>query len=276
MTDAKDALAPSNYTSYGFKFSILLHVTLVLWFLAHWAAESFVNSKEDEINKNLRPKKSIRVDVVDLPSLKFNELHKVDLTKEVEKTAPAEKAKEAVVEAPKPNPNAMVLPSDKNKKAAAKEAPKTASQKRLEEIQKNLRAEAKRQEILNKYKQEQKKSGSEDARPALGGNIISKGGSVQGDVANEADEFTATIQTHVRKFWKAPPWSAGQSYKVRVVVKLAPNGRVLSKSVSRSSGRPEFDASALEAVEAADPFPPAPEFFKRIIMNEGIECGFPD
>lgn len=274
MTDAKDTLTPSNYTSYGFKFSVLLHVTLILWFLAHWAAESFVNSREDEANKNLRPKKSIRVDVVDLPTLKFNELHTVDLTKEV--AAPAEKPKESVVEAPKPNPNAMVLPSDKNKKAVAKEAPKTAAQKRLAEIQKNLRAEAKRQEILNKYKQEQKNQASDDSRPALGGNIISKGGSVQGDVANEADEFTATIQTHVRKFWKAPPWSAGQNYKVRVVVKLAPNGRVLSKQVSRSSGRPEFDASALEAVEAADPFPPAPEFFKRIIMNEGIECGFPD
>ncbi len=274
MTDAKD-LTPSNYTSYGFKFSVLLHVTLILWFLAHWAAESFINSREDEANKNLRPKKSIRVDVVDLPTLKFNELHKVDLTKEVSKSAPAEKPKEAVVEAPKPNPNAMVLPSDKNKKNV-KEAPKTAAQKRLEEIQSNLRAEAKRQEILNKYKQEQKNSDSGDTRPALGGNIISKGGSVQGEVANEADEFTAMIQTHVRKFWKAPPWSAGQNYKVRVVVKLAPNGRVLSKAVSRSSGRPEFDASALEAVEAADPFPPAPEFFKRIIMNEGIECGFPD
>lgn len=231
-----------------------------------------MNSNADEASKNLRPKKSIRVDVVDLPSIKFNELHKVDLTKEVEK--PEEKLKEVVVEAPKANPNAMALPSDKTAKKD-KTAPKTDSQKRLEEIQKTIRAEAKRQEILSKYKQEQKQDVT-DSRPALGGNIISKGGSVQGEVANDADEFTATVQTHVRKFWRAPPWSAGQNYKVRVVVKLAPNGRVLSKMVSRSSGRPEFDASALEAVQAADPFPPAPEFFKRILMNEGIECGFPD
>lgn len=274
MTEAKDTYQPSNFTSYGFKFSLLLHGTLILWLIAHWATEAFSNSKADEAHKNLRPKKSIRVDVVDLPSIKFNELHKVDLTKEVEKASEKDKPKEIDLSPPKPNPNAMVLPSDKKVKKD-KAVPKTAAQKRLEEIQKTIRAEAKRQEILNKYKQEQKQVDTE-SRPALGGNIISKGGSVQGDVANDADEFTAAIQTHVRKFWKAPPWSAGQNYKVRVVVKIAPNGRVLSKMVSRSSGRPEFDASALEAVEAADPFPPAPEFFKRILMNEGIECGFPE
>ncbi|MEZ4813918.1 MAG: TonB family protein [Bdellovibrionota bacterium] len=269
MTEFGKSPQPSNFTSIGFRFSLLLHATLVLWLLAHWAAESFMNSHDDEANKKLRPKKSIRVDVVDLPNLKFNELHKVDLTKEVQKTVVTEKPKEeVVVTPPKSNPNAMKLPSNKKEK--------TASAKRLEEIQKNIRAEAKRQEILNKYKNQQKQQVEEDARPALGGNILSKGGSVQGDVANEADEFTATVQTHVRKFWKAPPWAAGQNYKVRVVVKIAPNGRVLSKMILRSSGRPEFDASAMEAVEAADPFPAPPEFFKRIIMNEGIECGFPD
>lgn len=112
MTDV-DKLPPSNFTSYGFKFSILLHVMLVLWFTAHWAAETFVNKKNDEEAKKLRPKKSIRVDVVDLPSLKFNELHKVDLTKEVAKVPLKEKAKEEVVVAsPKSNPDAMKLPSN--------------------------------------------------------------------------------------------------------------------------------------------------------------------
>lgn len=270
MTDI-DKLPPSNFTSYGFKFSILLHAMLVLWFTAHWATETFVNKKNDEEAKKLRPKKSIRVDVVDLPSLKFSDLHKVDLTKEVEKVPTKEKAKEEVVAVPKSNPEAMKLPSTQ------KTEKKDESQKRLEEIQKKIRAEAKRQEIMNKFKQGQKQQEAEtETRAALGGNILSKGGSVQGEVANDVDEFTATIQTHVRKFWRAPPWAAGQDYKVRVVVKIAPSGRVLSKFVSKSSGRAEFDASAIEAVEAANPFPPPPELFKRTIMNEGIECGFPD
>ena len=272
MTDI-DKLPPSNFFSKGVKFSLLFHTMVVLWSLAHWAAETYKNKNDDEAALKLRPKKSIRVDVVDLPSLKFNELNKVDLTKEVAPEVKTEVKEEQVV--PKLNPTAMKLPSTEKSLDKKKEAPTSSAQKRLEEIQKNIRAEAKRQEILNKYKQGQKQANA-DTRPALGGNILSKGGSVQGDVANEADEFTATVQTHVRKFWQAPPWSVGQNYKVRVVVKIAPSGRVLSKFVSRSSGRAEFDSSALEAVEAANPFPPPPEIFKRIVMNEGIECGFPD
>ncbi len=261
------AFEPPTFFSYGFKFSLLLHFVVLLWLIAQWAAGSYV-SKEDM--KKLRPKKAIRVDIVDLPSIKFNELNKVDLTKEVSKETKPVSKEEAKTEPapPPPSPTAMKLPSDKKEK-------NIPDKKRLEEIQKSIRAEAKRQEIMSKFKQEVKK-GEDDKRPLLGGNIISKGGSVQGDIANEADEFTALVQTHVRKFWKAPPWSAGQNYKVRVVVKLSPAGRVLSKLISKSSGRPEFDASALEAVEAADPFPPPPDFYKRIVLQEGIECGFPE
>lgn len=272
MTDI-DKLPPTNFFSKGMKFSLLFHTMLVLWMLAHWAAETYSNKKSDDEALKLRPKKAIRVDVVDLPSLKFNELNQVDLTKEVAPQTQTAKADERAV--PTVNPTAMQLPKTEKSAEKKKDEPKNSAQKRLEEIQKNIRAEAKRQEILNKYKQGQKVA-SADTRPALGGNIISKGGSVQGDVANEADEFTATVQTHVRKFWQAPPWSVGQNYKVRVVVKIAPSGRVLSKFISRTSGRSEFDSSALEAVEAANPFPAPPELFKRIVMNEGIECGFPE
>lgn len=272
MTDI-DKLPPSNFTSYGFKFSLILHGTLVLWLIAHWATESFSNSKSDEEARKLLAKKSIRVDVVDLPSVKFNELHKVDLTKEVEKE-PAPKAKEEVVVAPKPNPDVMKLPSDK--KTTKEDPKKDEAKKRLEEIQKSLRAEAKRQEIMNKYKQADKPSADVDTRKALGGNILSKGSSVQGDVADGDEEMKAAVQSHVRKFWRAPPWAAGQNYHAQVVIKISPSGKVLSKSIFKSSGRPEFDASVIEAVEAADPFPAPPEKFKRVLMNEGMLCGFPE
>ncbi len=268
MTETEKPFSQSAFVSHGFRFSILLHASLIIWLVAQWAADSYVQSTSEK--KITRPKKSIRVDVVDLPSVKLSDLNKVDLTKEADTNPVKAKAKEEVVVAP--SPTAMKLPSDKK---LDKTNPKDDSKKRIEEIQKGLRAEAKRQEILSKYKQVAKEA-DDTKRPVLGGNILSKGGSVQGDVANEADEFTAMVQTHVRKFWKAPPWAAGQSYKTRVIVKLSPGGRVLTKQISKSSGRPEFDASALEAVEAADPFPAPPEFFKRIVLQEGIECGFPD
>lgn len=263
---------PSQYMKYGYRFSFCVHAILVFCFMGKWVIDNYWPTPE--LDKHRLPKKSIRVDIVGLPDIKLHDLYKVDLTKEAQPTPPPV-AKEEKKETPPPPPeaskDAMVLPG--------KDAPKAepSAKQRLAELQKSIRAEARRQEVLAKFKKDVEKTDDDgDKRPQLGGNIISKGGSVQGDIANEADEFTALIQTHVRKFWRAPPWAAGQNYKTRLLVKLSPTGRVLSKQVIKSSGRSEFDASALEAVEAASPFPPAPEFLKRIVLQEGIECGFPD
>jgi colicin import membrane protein len=261
---------PKTFLSRGLKFSFFLHGVILLWVLAYSVVQNVIQT-EKEKNAPL-PQQSIRVDIVDLPTLRVHELNKVDLTKEVsKKPLAAPKAEPVAKEAPKPKPSptAMTLPEKKVK----------ADESRLKALQNKIRAEAKREEILAKYKEEitAKASGKEaDTRAPLAGNIVSKGGSVQGAVANEADEFTALIQSHVRRFWQAPSWAAGQDYKTRVLVKLSPSGRVLSKKVIQSSGRSDFDASALEAVEAADPFPPPPEFFRRLILQEGIECGFPE
>ena len=277
-------IPPPQYMNRGFRFSLYIHSILFLCLIGKWGIDKYWPSPE--LDKSRLPKKSIRVDVVDLPSLKLHDLYKVDLTKEAEEKAPIEAPKKEEtaqnksaasdekkeVIPPAPSKDAMVLPGAKEKNEAL------SGKERLAALQKKIREDARRQEVLSKFKKdvEKKSEGSDDKRPLLAGNILSKGGGVQGEVANEADEFTALIQTHVRKFWAAPPWAAGQKYKTRVLVKLSPAGRVLPKQVIASSGRKEFDASALEAVEAADPFPAAPEFLKRIVLQEGIECGFPD
>jgi TonB family protein len=265
---------PKGFLSHGFKFSILLHVTLVLWLFAHWAAVTFSPYSEKE-KKFARPKQSIRVDMVDLPTLKMQELHQVDLTKEASEKKIEEK-KEEIVVPPPPNPTAMQLPVKKSEVVINKKDEKKSPDKsRLEELQKSIRAEARRQEVLSKFKKEVK-GDDENKRVKLGGNILSKGGSVQGEVADESGEYEASVTTHVQKFWIQPTWAAGANLKAHVTVKLSPTGRVLSKKISVSSGRVEFDKSALEAVEAADPFPAPPELLKRIALQEGVECRFPD
>jgi TonB family protein len=235
--------------------------------MAHWVVSSVIGPTDAE-KRLLLNKQSIRVDVVDLPSLKMQDLYKVDLTKEAATEAPSKvskKEKEVEEVAPPASSKAMKLP----------EEGKSSKKTRLKELQKTFRAEAKRQELLAKYKK-QVSSISGDKRPILGGNILSKGGSVQGDVAGEEDEFKASVKAHVLKFWTSPPSAMGQGYKVKIAVKISPAGRVLSKKIIKSSGRADFDTSAMDAIEAADPFPAPPENLKRIILQEGVQCGFPD
>lgn len=277
MTDAlrPQEEEPKSFFRHGFKSSIVLHTALIVWLLAYWAVEKFLPYTEKE-KKVMRPKQSIRVDVVDLPTLKMQELNSVDLSKEASSNVKPEKKEEVVTPAP-PSPTVMKLPDDKSTliKKDSKDTKKPEDKSRLAEIQKGLRAEAKRQEILSKFKKEVN-ADSSNKRPVLGGNIISKGGSVHGGVADESEEYTALITTHVQKFWAQPVFSAGTNLRARVLVKLSPTGRVLSKELIRSSGRKEFDTSAMEAVEAADPFPAPPDVLKRIALQGGLECGFPD
>ena len=257
----------NSYFKYGFRFSLLLHFTFLLWLIAFSVVESFRGPTDAE-KRLLLNKQSIRVDVVDLPSLKMQDLYKVDLSKEAEAetlSKVSKKEKEIKEEAPAPSSKTMKLP----------EEGKSSKKTRLKELQKSFRAEAKRQELLAKYRK-QVSANSGDKRPLLAGNILSKGGSVQGDVAGEEDEFKASVQAHVIKFWQSPPTAMGQGYRANVAVNIAPTGRVLSKKLTKSSGNHDFDTSAMDAVEAADPFPAPPENLKRIILQEGILCRFPD
>jgi TonB family protein len=255
----------NSYFKHGLRFSLLLHFTFLLWLFAFWVVDSLKGPTEAE-KRLLLNKQSIRVDVVDLPSLKMQDLYKVDLSKEVETETSAKASKRSAEEfVSPPSQKAMKLP----------EEGKDPKNKRLKELQKTFRAEAKRQELLAKYKK-QVAENSGDKRPLLAGNILSKGGSVQGDVAGEEDEFKARVQAHVIKFWQSPPAAMGQGFKTNIAINISPTGRVLSKKLTKSSGNNDFDTSAMDAVDAADPFPAPPENFKRIVLQEGILCRFPD
>jgi colicin import membrane protein len=64
----------------------------------------------------------------------------------------------------------------------------------------------------------------------------------------------------VRPNWSMPTYSRA-NLSVQVNVKLDPNGKVLSCTVARSSGRAEVDASAVNAVIRTKvlPAPPTPD-----------------
>jgi TonB family protein len=228
-----------------------------------------------ELLKLREMKTAIRVDLVGLPNVKLDDMANIDPTEEVGKSEPPAEAKPD-----EPSENAMKLPDAEAAKAAeakkTEEAKKIAEKKRLDDARKRLdtlrasmRADQKRQAAIDKLK-------GKGGRPELAGNILSEGYSVTGDVATDQDVYTGKAKAHLRKHWSVPAWMTASSLKAQVLVKVAPDGRIVSSQFLKRSGNEEFDRYVEESIGAANPLPPPPDTLQRILLEQGIAWGFPE
>jgi len=253
------------------QISVSVHALLVVAVLVAPWVESFfyrITGKSRPISaEDLRS--AIRVDVVDLPRAKLDDLQKLDLSLPVDPkleqpvTGQDEKP---VAEVPAvPSPTAMVDPTQ------------DSSQSRIEALRQSLRkrtaADDARQKAIARLQKKSQESGG--GRPEVAGNILSEGYSLTGDVAQDRDVYVGKALAHLRKVWEIPAWMRASNLSARVVVRLAPDGRILSKEFVQSSGQVEFDAAVKRTLEAADPFPPPPESLARDVMEGGIGWAFP-
>jgi len=71
------------------------------------------------------------------------------------------------------------------------------------------------------------------------------------------DVYAAQVILAVQPHWSMPTYSRNNMV-VQVRIKLDKQGRVLDCGIERSSGRPEFDASAVNAILRAKTLPPPP------------------
>jgi TonB family protein len=78
-----------------------------------------------------------------------------------------------------------------------------------------------------------------------------------------AQSYVALIGRTVQDNWSRPP-SARNGMEAELVIQLIPTGEVVSVSVLRSSGLPEFDRSAVNAVQKAGRFPELQQVPSRI------------
>jgi outer membrane biosynthesis protein TonB len=231
-------------------------------------------------------KNAIRVDMVGLPALTLQELQNVDPTQDVGKgspTAPEPTPVEEAAAPPPPSETAMKLEAEKKAETAKaekakaeadakKKAASEAQAKRLADLRASMRVEQRRKELANELKGE---GGEGEGRAPLAGNILSQGYSVTGDVADDMDVFQGHLKAHLRKTWSLPGWMLASNLSSRVLVKLAPTGMILSQSFLKKSGNEEFDRYVVQALKDAEPYPAPPPSLQRIIMEQGIEWGFP-
>ncbi len=275
-----------NYLKLGIKRSLYLHGSFVLLFGLSMLLDRFgfklptffLNKKD--ISAELS-KKSIRVDVVDLPTLKLSEMAKVDLTKDA-KVVPEKTKIETSAQEAQAKKDQMVLAEKKKAEAAKKIADQKIAKskkekeeadelKKLQELQKSLSQDYLKDESLKEV------PAGNEGREVLAGNIKSDGYAVTGDIATQRDAYQAEVRKAFGRHWAAPGWmKASGKFSAKILVRLAPDGRVLSQEFLVRSGSSEYDALAAKAVSDASPFPKPPADLIRNVMEDGIVCGFPD
>ena len=266
----------TNFFAVGLKRSAIIHALCLVVFLLSALIERIAGNDaatEAKLRAQREVRSAIRVDMVDLPKLKLTDLQNVDLTKEVDSNAGAEKKPEEAA----PSPTAMIdktktPPKEDPKKVAKDSESGKKAHDRIKELQERMRGEQRRREMIAKLKAG--KSG--EGRQALGGNIVSEGYSTSGDVATDVDVYNGKARAHVQRHWNVPGWMQASKLRARILVKIAPDGRVVSKDFLTRSGNVEFDHYVDRSIEMADPFPAPPETLKRTYMEDGVEWGFPN
>jgi len=258
-------------------YSVIIHGTLVLLVMVKTFFPDWLMSR-DEIQARLRmteTKSAIRVDVVGLPSLKRDQIEKLDLTqdptKKIGDTGAQDQNEVPVAEVSK---NAMKLPNAEAQQKTLQETAKKQRDERLKaakaSLKKELTAEARRKALMEKLG-----GGKGEGRAAVEGNIVSKGYAASGGVATQMDAYQGQLRGHIRRFWNVPSWMNASALQARILVRLSFDGRIVQKEFLAKSGNEEFDRYVEKTISDAEPFPAPPDLLKRTMLEEGVEWGFP-
>ncbi len=78
-----------------------------------------------------------------------------------------------------------------------------------------------------------------------------------------ANTYVHQMEKRIMAVWHLPQKSAGLTVVLRM--NLEQSGRISEVRVEQSSGNEHFDASAVEAVRHAAPFPPVPGALRHLI-----------
>lgn len=271
----QDALNPSSIQDRSFfnwfTRSLILHALILAAIML--SSKIFQKVVETRKNANIRlVESSVRVDVVAMPKMTLKELKAIG-------SVPLNNGEEAP-----PEPKAKTPDLNDSKT----EFQKTAKKKNFMDMLKNM-AKKDVPKAKKQAKKKVKKAGSGKSNSAglsdselkqliLAGNKLSKGSSITGGTGGSADAFTQYISSlpdMIRPRWKLPSYLMDQDLKCRIRIFLNPTGRLLRAEIYESSGNPEYDRRALEAVKGSSPFPELAESFKSRGINGDIVLGFP-
>lgn len=194
--------------------------------------------------------KSIRVDVVAMPTQTLAELKNIDIST----TVIAEEKKSIPVQAP---------PEESDYLKIKKNFLST-----LKDLGKRSVGAKKREESANPSKLQ---------GLILAGNRLSQGSSIQGKDSGSSDTSTylTSLPEQIKPHWRLPSYLKDRDLQCRVRIFLTSTGELIKSEVYESSGIPEYDDKALKAVRGASPFGPVPKEIAERALRGEILLGFP-
>ena len=106
----------------------------------------------------------------------------------------------------------------------------------------------------------------------------SGGGISRGNVDSRYKAYYSEIRDKVQAAWIYPEGFENMKGAIIVSVRIDRSGRLLDSWVNESSGNPNFDASLMDAIKKASPFPPLPSDFEGPYLETGFrfchpQCG---
>jgi TonB family protein len=219
---------------------------------------------------------AVRVDVVAMPTQTLKELKSRDLAPPPENP---EKALEKAQEASQETGNKEQA-QDKEEEPIGKTVEfKKVGKKDFMSLLKNLSKKEVKSGTTGSKSKGKMLDREELNSLIISGNKISKGNSLTG-TAGVADEgafaqYVSAIPFRVKNFWRLPSYLLGRNLKCRIRIYINSSGELIRSNVFESSGVDEFDQRALEAVQAASPFPAPEESFSGRLVRGEIALGFP-
>ena len=238
--------------------ALAFHIVLVgLIYLA----SSYIELGEFEFAPTEEPEvisSAVRIDVVAMPKLTLQELKQINASQ----TEPVE-------DIPKEE-----SPSNETSKVEFKK-----EEKKIDVS--NLLKDFSQKNVIKKIPKKKERVIDKSAlrKIILEGNKVSQGSSTTGESLDQANQaFVSYMQglpDQVRPYWKLPSYLMDRSLRCRVRIFLDANGNIIRTQIFETSGVPEFDAKALEALKKSSPLPkPSKEYLTKAIGG-AIILGFP-
>jgi colicin import membrane protein len=252
MVTAEQIQLEKDQLRQALKISVALHLAILFGFTARTVFFT---------DEPIQFEQAIRVDMVGLPDrVEAAPPEKPDALATtpptlppVAKPAPPSPKTEAKPKTKEKDPEAINLDKSKSKQKQALE--KLKQMDALEQIQKDLESENKKKSATkHQYK----------------GNILAPGTALTGVNQLQADAYISSVHEHMMANWYLPEYLKNKDLRTDVIVKFDESGNILSKSIVKSSGNPQFDEFVLAAIQKSSPVPAPPEKFMRISSVQGF------
>lgn len=206
--------------------------------------------------------KAIKVDVVAMPKMTYQELKKLSPPKKIV-AKPKSESKDTG------GSDKAILKKEKKTKSLADMLSKYATR--------DVKEDKKPRKKVKKI--EEVEDTTDYSNVIAAGNKLSEGSSYTGTSSAQAqgafDEYVLSVMEEVRKFWKLPAYLANLELSCHVQIFINAQGKLLDYKIIKSSGNKEYDDKAIGSIRSVKKFPrPDKEITNRLVAGE-IVLAFP-